>query len=108
MHAAQELLASVSINKSNDRSVQGTLNQMTGDIEHMLWYDNAQIIDCSPYKIAAWLADRPCSVKSCREGAAKSAKGCIWPIDAMLSLLDENFNFNGVSKAISVVKQENV
>ena len=108
MHAAQALLAPVSINKSNDRSVQGTLNQMSGDIEHMLCYNNAQIMDCSAYKIAAWLADRPCSVKSRKEGAAKSAKDCIWPIDAMLSLLDENLNFDGVSKAISVVKQENV
>ena len=108
MHAAHALLAPVSINKSYDRSVQGTLNQMAGEIEHMLCYNNAQIMDCSPYKIAAWLADRPCSVKSRKEGAAKSAKDCIWPIDAMLSLLDENLNFDGVSKAISAVKQENV
>ena len=56
MQAAQELLAPVAINKSDDRSVQGTLNQMAGDIEHMLWYHNAQIMDCSPYKTAAWLA----------------------------------------------------
>lgn len=88
MQSAQELLAPVTINKSNDRSVHGTLNQMAGDVEHMLWYDNAQIMDCSPYKTAAWLADRPCSVKSRREGAAKSAKDCIWPVDAMLQLLD--------------------
>ena len=108
MHAAQALLAPVSINKSNDRSVQGTLNQMSGELEHMLCYDNAQIIDCSPYKTAAWLADRPCSVKSRKKGVAKSAKDTICPVDAMLSLLEENFNFNGVSKAISVVKQENV
>ncbi len=88
MQAAQELLAPVSINKSNDRSVQGTLNQMAGDIEHMLWYDNAKIIDCSPYKTAAWLAERPCNVKNRQEGAARSAKDCIWPVEAMLRLLD--------------------
>lgn len=88
IQVAQELLAPVCIGKSNDRSVQGTLNQMAGDIEHMLWFDNAQIIDCSPYKTAAWLADRPCSVKSRKEGAAKSAKDTIWPVDAMLQLLD--------------------
>lgn len=90
MQAAQKLLAPVSINKSNDRSVQGTLNQMAGDIEHMLWFNNAQIMNCSSYKIAAWLADRPCSVKSSRKGAAKSAKDCIWPIDAMLKLLSSH------------------
>ncbi|MGB1290732.1 MAG: DUF6933 domain-containing protein [Pseudoalteromonas sp.] len=88
MQAAQALLAPVSICKSNDRSVQGTLNQMSGDIEHMLWYDNAQIIDCSPYKTAAWLANRPCSVKSREVGAAKSKKVTIWPVEAMLKLLD--------------------
>jgi len=81
MQSAQELLAPVSINKSNDRSVQGTLNQMKGDIEHMLWYDNAKIIDCSAYKMAAWLAERPCNVKG--------QKDCIWSIEAMLKLLDD-------------------
>lgn len=91
MQSAQDLLAPVSIHKSNDRSVQGTLNQMKGDIEHMLWYDNAKITECSPYKTAAWLADRPCSIKSRKEGAAKSAKDCIWPVDAMLKLLSDNF-----------------
>ena len=86
MQSAQDLLAPVSINKSNDRSVQGTLNQMKGDIEHMLWYDNAQITECSPYKTAAWLAKRPCNVKG--------QKDCIWPIDAMLELLSDNFMSN--------------
>jgi len=90
MQAAQDLLAPVSIDKTNNRSVQGTLNQMAGDIEHMLWFDNANIIDCSPYKTAVWLAQRPCSVKSRKEGAAKSAKDCIWPVDAMLQLLNSH------------------
>lgn len=80
MQTAQDLLAPLSIHKANNRSVQGTLNQMKGDIEHMLWYDNAQITDCSPYKIGAWLAQRPCNIKG--------QKDCIWPVDAMLSLLD--------------------
>lgn len=79
MQAAHHLLAPVSINKANDRSVQGTMNQMKGDIEQMLWHDNAQIMDCSPYKTAAWLADRPCNIKG--------QKDCIWPIDAMFNLL---------------------
>lgn len=91
MQSAQNLLAPVYINKSNDRSVLGTLNQMKGDIEHMLWYDNAQVTECSPYKTAAWLADRPCSIKRRKEGAAKSAKDCLWPIDDMLKLLSDYY-----------------
>jgi len=96
MQAAQDLLAPVSINKTNNRSVQGTLNQVAGDIEHMLWYDNAQIIDCSPYKTAVWLADRPCSVKSREEGAAKSKKDWVWPDKAMLKLLDNAIKQKGM------------
>lgn len=87
MQAAQDLLAPVSIHKANDRSVQGTLNQMKGDIEHKLIFNDANIVDCSPYRTAAWLADRPCSVKSRKKGAAKSAKDTIWPVDVMLQLL---------------------
>ncbi len=64
MQTAQALLAPISINKSNNRSVQGTLNQMVADVEHMLWFDNASITDCSPYKTSAWLADRPCNLKA--------------------------------------------
>lgn len=81
MQAAQDLLAPLSIQDSNDRSVQGTLNQMKGDVEHMVCYDNVPIIDCSPYKTSAWLAERPCNIKG--------QKDCIWPVDAMLSLLDQ-------------------
>lgn len=95
MQAAQDLLAPVSIAKSNDRSVQGTLNQMKGDIEHMLWFDNANINDCSPYKTAAWLAKKPCSVKSREAGAAKSKKDCVWPNEAMLNLLTNFASKNG-------------
>jgi hypothetical protein len=53
MQTAKALLAPISINKSNDRSVQGTLNRMVADVEHILWFDNASITDCSPYKTAA-------------------------------------------------------
>lgn len=86
MQAAQELLAPVSINKAYDRSVQGTMNQMKGDFEHMLMFENVPIMDCSPYKTAAWLAKRPCNIKGQKE--------CIWPNDAMLDLLGR-YSFAG-------------
>lgn len=82
MQAAQELLAPVSVAKAFDRSVQGTMNQMKGDLEHLVWFDNVNIMDCSAYKLSAWLANRPCTVKG--------QKDCIWPDKAMLALLSNN------------------
>lgn len=54
---------------------------MAGDVEHMLWYDNASLKDIGAYRTGAWLADRPCTVKG--------VKDCIWPPKAMFALLDE-------------------
>ncbi|MBT1451334.1 hypothetical protein KJ365_10645 [Glaciecola sp. XM2] len=62
------------------RSVQGTMNQMSQELAHILWYDRVSISDISPYRMAAHLADRPCTVKG--------QKDCIWPKAAMLTLLD--------------------
>ena len=80
MQAATEALAPLSIQSGCDRSVQGTMNQMKGSLEHMVWYDDVKVENLSPYRTAAWLADRPCTVKG--------QKDCIWPKDAMLNLLD--------------------
>lgn len=65
-----------------DRSVQGTMNQMKGDIEHMLWFDNVDVGDLSAYRTSVWLSDRPCTVKGQKE--------CLWPQKAMLALLGES------------------
>lgn len=73
------LLAPCQFDTNCSRSVLGTLNQMAGEVEYMLWYDRAKLEDISAYKAGAWLADRPCSVKG--------MKDCIWPKDAMLALL---------------------
>lgn len=62
-----------------NRSVQGTLNQMAGDIQHMLRFEAARLEDICSYRTGAWLADRPCTVKG--------QKDCIWPNKAMLALL---------------------
>lgn len=85
IRAAQDLLAPVSISKSFDRSVQGTMNQMKGDLEHLIWFDNVNIMDCSAYKLSARLANRPCTVKG--------QKDCIWPDKAMLQLLSRSASF---------------
>ncbi len=81
MKAAEMLLAPLVCNsdKGTDRSIMGTLNQMGQDLGFMLDYDNISVIDLSPYKTGAWLAERPCRIKSRRD--------CIWPKQAMLDLL---------------------
>jgi len=94
MEAAEQLLAPLSFvpaatDKANRRSVQGTSNQMKGDFVHMLAYDNVDVMNISIYRTSAWLAERPCSVKCRDEGAAKSKKDTVWPVQAMLALLDK-------------------
>jgi len=86
METAHGLLEPLIIDTQCDRSVQGTMNQMKGDLEHRLWYGNSDIDDLSAYRTGAWLSDRPCTVKG--------RKDCVWPIKEMLTLLsnrpDEN------------------
>jgi len=79
LDTAATLLAPGQFDTECNRSVQGTLNRMKGDMENMLWFDNAKLEEVSSYKVGVWLADRPCNVKG--------VKDCIWPKDAMLALL---------------------
>ena len=79
MKAAEKLLSPLVCDNDCNRSVQGTLNQMGQDLGHMLDYDQSSVMDLSSYRTGAWLADRPCNVKSVRD--------CIWPARAMLELL---------------------
>ena len=62
-----------------DRSVQGTLNQMKGELEHMIAYHGINISDSAPYSISAWLSNRPCTIKG--------RKDCLWPMKEMKTLL---------------------
>jgi hypothetical protein len=80
MQTAQDLLAPVCIAKAFDRSVQGNMNQMGQEIEHMLQYQNVSINDISTYRTAVWLAQSPRKVKG--------QKDYLWPEKAMLALLD--------------------
>lgn len=81
METAHNAITPLVCKTGSDRSVLGTLNQMKGDIEHLLWYDNIAIDDLSTYRTGAWLADRPCNIKS--------AKTYVFPQKAMLALLDQ-------------------
>lgn len=81
LNAAASALTPLQCDTTCDRSVQGTLNHMKQDVDHMLWYDSASIMALNPYRASLWLADRPCSVKG--------SKDFVWPMKAMLALLDQ-------------------
>lgn len=80
LDAAAAQLSGLCFDSDCDRSVQGTMNQMKGDLEHKLWYDRLDVQELLPYSTSVWLADRPCTVKG--------HKDCVWPIKAMFALLD--------------------
>ncbi|WP_037339314.1 DUF6933 domain-containing protein [Saccharospirillum impatiens] len=80
---AQHSLAAFCCDSQCNRSVQGTMNHMSQDLEHWLWYDRASVADLAPYRTSAWLADRPCTVNR--------GKAVIWPVKAMLALLDDAY-----------------
>ncbi|WP_051326726.1 DUF6933 domain-containing protein [Aliagarivorans taiwanensis] len=79
INRATELLAPLRIDSDCNRSVQGTLNQMKGDIEHLIWHDQVNVADCAHYRLSAWLANRPCKVQG--------HKDYIKPQQAMAELL---------------------
>lgn len=81
LDTAASALTPLQCDTACNRSVQGTLNYMKQDLEHMLWYDGASITDLSPYRASLWLADRPCNVKG--------SKDYVWPLKAMLALLNQ-------------------
>jgi len=83
MTTATKLLAKLTIDSVCDRSVQGTLNRIKRDVEHMIWYDDVQVVNLSGPKVGAWLASSPCTVKG--------QKDFIIPNKAMQELLDEAF-----------------
>jgi len=64
-----------------NRSVQGTMNRMAGDIENFLHYDQIDVSQITGNRIGAWLAARPCNIKGQKE--------CVFPAETMLGLLDE-------------------
>jgi hypothetical protein len=81
LDTAAALLGPCCFDTDCNRSVQGTMNQMAGDIERMLRFEEARLDDICSYSTGVWLADRPCTVKG--------QKDCIWPDKAMLALLTQ-------------------
>lgn len=97
LDCAAALLAPSRFDTECDRSVQGTMNQMVGDIEHMLWFEEASLDDINSYSTGAWLAYRPCRVKG--------QKDAIWPDRAMLALMNKAIRqINNTARKDNVVR----
>lgn len=79
MDLAVSQLAHISVEKSVDQSVLGTLNNMIQQIKFAIEDGEVTITDITGYRIGAWLADTPWS--------AKGIDGAIWPADEMADLL---------------------
>ena len=75
---AHKLLRPLQVDSIYDRSVQGRLNRMKGDIETMLWHEQVNLAEITGYRVGAWLAENPCSVKG---------RGYSHPKKEMLELL---------------------
>ena len=81
LETVAQYLATLIFDTTCDHSVQGTMNRMAGDIEHLLHFDQLDIENVSAYKLGTWLAERPCTVKS--------QEKCVFPKETMLGLLGE-------------------
>lgn len=81
LDTAAALISNCQFDSKCNRSVQGTMNRMAGDVEHMLWYDNAKLDELNSYKTGAWLASGVCGVKG--------KKDYIRPQKEMLALLSQ-------------------
>ena len=79
LEAAHQQIGVLSVDTYHDRSSQATLSRMKEEIEHLLWHDNANISDLSGYRLGAWLADTPRSIRG----------RYLWPKQEMLKLLGE-------------------
>jgi hypothetical protein len=60
------------------------MNLMAREVGYYFEDHGVSVADITGYRVGAWLADRPCTVKG--------IKGCIWPQRAMHELLDSQGN----------------
>ncbi len=80
------------IDSQCDRSVQGSMNQVAQNLEHSLYYEGVNVAEITGHRLAAWLADRPCSLKGRKE--------FIWPKQAFLALLDTPSEISSSSETV--------
>jgi hypothetical protein len=79
VNAAATNYQPLTFDKTCNRSVQGTMNQVAQEIDYGLYYKATSVADISPYRFSADLSHRPCGVKG--------QKDYIWPDREMRSLL---------------------
>lgn len=79
MERAEGMLGPLLCDRETDRSVQGTLNSIGQELEHILRFQDAPLTELSPYRINLRLAQVPRKVKGSKE--------YLWPLDEMFRLL---------------------
>lgn len=72
-------LCSLQFGTTFNRAVQGTMNQVSQEIDLSLHYNQSLITDINHYRLSADLSERPYNVKG--------EKDCIWPIKAIADFL---------------------
>lgn len=78
LEAAHRHLRPLQVDTQCNRSVQGTLTRMKGEVEHLVYYDKLQVAEITGYPVGAWLAGMPAKAKD---------QGYLFPQRAMLALL---------------------
>ena len=91
LDTAAALLQPLSFEGGTDRSILGTMNQIGQDLEHTIYFDSINVADMTGYQMSAWLAERPCTVKSQKE--------FILPKQAFLDFIDEIYPGNKSGRA---------
>lgn len=80
LETASKYISLLRIDTETDRSVQGTMNRMIQETQHMIQYYGTNVADILGYRVGANLADRPCRINK--------GKDFRWPRREMLALLD--------------------
>lgn len=80
LEKAAQYVQRLQIDTRCDRSVQGTMNRMAFELEHIIHYHDTQVAEITGYRHAAWLADTPCN--------AKGRKETLWPQRDFIRLLE--------------------
>jgi len=78
METAHRYLRPLQVDTQCSRSVQGTLNRMKEEFDHLLHYDQLNVAEITGYNAGAWLAESPRTVKG---------RGYLWPHKEMMGLL---------------------
>lgn len=103
--AARKLVQPLVVDTQTNRSILGTLNQSKAMIEHIIWQDNASILQLDAAQLSAHLCSTPMLVTK--------PNSAVFPYRGMFALLDEasqsfSRSDNPQEGSTSIAKDSNV